>query len=57
MTYLAEEVAEALAELIRERAARGNCQSKHGEDAAQSYELFRLKSALDVLLDNPDTKE
>jgi hypothetical protein len=50
MTFHAEQVAEALAELIRDRAERGNCQSKHGIDAATSYELWYVMDKLDQML-------
>lgn len=45
-----EEVSEALAELIKDRASRGNCQSKHGTEAAESFELFHVMRRLDELI-------
>jgi hypothetical protein len=43
-------ITEALYKLIEERAARGNCQSKHGPQAAFDFELFWVMDKLDQLL-------
>lgn len=41
------ELIEELEKMLRRRAERGNAQSKHGSNAAYSYECYLLSGALD----------
>lgn len=45
-----EAVTEAIAQLIEQRALKGNCQSKHGLEAAEGFELFWIMERLNELL-------
>jgi hypothetical protein len=49
-----DQVSAALAEMIEERAARGNAQSKHGTEAAEGYELHLLAMVLGQAMDIAD---
>ena len=51
MTFVEQEVLSAITEMVRERAAKGNAQSKHGEEAALSFEIFLFTQALNALMD------
>jgi hypothetical protein len=56
LSYKTREVLEELERMLDERVKLGNCQSKHGDDAAFSYEAIRLAQALDKLMSKQETE-
>jgi hypothetical protein len=51
VSYIQREILDSLEEMIHERALHGNCQSKHGIEAAISFEIFKLRQALYALME------
>lgn len=56
MSFRSEELAEAISGMLLDRAVRGNCQSKHGIDAAYDWEVLNLLNALDTWLNQQPAK-
>lgn len=46
----AEQLMSKVCEMLRQRAYRGNCQTKHGIDAAYDWEVYNFVDTMDKWL-------